>query len=117
MMGDVVDSELRSADDRPLGRVADAVAELGDDGRMRLVELVTGPEALAGRVWHPLRPLAHRLLHGRFDRRIPLAEVASIGPTVELRRPAAEYAVGRSDTWIADHLLRWIPGSGWRRER
>lgn len=117
VMRDLMDQELHSGDRRPLGRVADVVGELDDSGRLRLVELVTGPEALAGRVSSRLRPLAHRLLHGRFDRRIPLGEVAKVEPDVELRQPASAYPLGRSDAWIADHVLRWIPGSGWRRRR
>ena len=33
-------------------------------------------------------------------------------PNAFLRGKAADYPVGKSERWIADHLLRWIPGSG-----
>jgi hypothetical protein len=112
VMRDLVDGELLSSDGRSLGRVDDVVAVLEDDGSVRLVEIVTGPEALAGRVASRLRPLARRLLRGRLDSRIPLSEVDELGPTIRLRGPAASYRTGRSDQWIADHLLRWIPWSG-----
>jgi len=112
VMRDLMDGELRSADGHALGRVDDVAAELGDDGTLRLVDISTGPEALAGRVSSRLRPAARRLLRGRFDARIPLADVEEMGPTIRLRRPAAAYRTGRSDRWVAEHLLRWIPGSG-----
>jgi len=111
-MRDLMDGELLSSDGRSLGRVDDVSAELGDDGILRLVEIVSGPEALAGRVSSRLRPVARRLLGGRLDTRIPLADVEEMGPTIRLKRPADGYRTGRSDRWIAEHLLRWIPGSG-----
>ncbi len=55
----------------------------------------------------------HYLLRDRFDSRIPVSNVENFGPTLRLRKTAADYAVGQSDKWIADHILRWIPGSGY----
>ena len=112
VMRDLMDAQLESTDGRPLGRVDDLLAELDGDGRLRIVEVATGPEALAGRASSRLRPLVHRLLRGRLDARIPLTEIEELGPTIRLRGPATEYRAGRSDQWVADHLLRWIPGSG-----
>ncbi len=112
VMRDLMDGELLSSDGRSLGRVDDLAAELDDHGTLRLVEILTGPEALAGRVSSRLRPPVRRLLRGRFDTRIPLADVEELGPTIRLRRPADDYRTGRSARWIAEHLLRWIPGSG-----
>ena len=111
-MGDIMDMQLESSDGRPSGRVADIEAELRDDGALVLTQLVVGPEALSGRVASRLRPLAHRLLRGRFDHRIPVTEIEDVGPTVRLRGTAEDYGLGRSDRWIAEHILRLIPGSG-----
>jgi sporulation protein YlmC with PRC-barrel domain len=110
-MGDIMDMQLETSDGRHVGRVADIEAELREDGTLALTHLVVGPEALSGRVASRLRPLAHRLLRGRFDHRIPLAEIEEVGPTVRLRGTAEEYGLDRSDRWLAEHILRFIPGS------
>ena len=111
-MRDIMDSQLETRDKRKIGRVADIEAELRDDGTLVLTYLVTGPQALTGRVASHLRPIARFLLRDRFEHRIPLKEVENFGPTLRLRGKAKDYAVGQSERWIADHILRWIPGSG-----
>ena len=111
-MGDIMDMQLETSDGCHVGRVADIEAELRDDGALVLTHLVVGPEALSGRVGSRLRPLAHLLLRGRFDHRIPVTEIEDVGPTVRLRGAAEDYAAGRSDRWLAEHIVRFIPGSG-----
>jgi sporulation protein YlmC with PRC-barrel domain len=111
VMGDIMDMQLETSDGRHVGRVADIEVELRDDGALALTHLVVGPEALSGRVASRLRPLAHLLLRGRFDHHIPVAEIEEVGPTVRLRGTAAEYGLDRSDRWLAEHILRFIPGS------
>ena len=110
-MGDIMDMQLETSDGRHVGRVADIEAELCADGTLVLTHLVVGPEALGGRVASRLRPLAHLLLCGRCDHRIPVAEIEDVGPTVRLRGTAEEYGLDRSDRWLAEHILRFIPGS------
>lgn len=107
---DMLDSQLESADHLALSRVADIEMELQEDGRLVLTALLTGPQALAGRLAGSLRRACAFMLRNRFEVRLPLDEVASFGPTIHLRRKAEEYQVGRSERWIARHLLRWIPG-------
>src|SRR5438067_6586070 len=102
-MGDIMDMQLESSGGRHIGRVADIEAELRDDGTLALTHLVVGPEALSGRVASHLRPLTYRLLRGRFDHRIPVAEIEEVGPTVRLRGTAEEYGLDRSDRWLAEH--------------
>jgi hypothetical protein len=109
---DIIDSQLETRDGRRIGRVSDIEATWRDDGTLVLSSLVVGPQALAGRVATPLRSLFRFLLRDRFDNRIPLSDVEEFGPTLRLRRRAADYPVGQSEQWIADHILRWIPGSG-----
>jgi hypothetical protein len=53
------------------------------------------------------------LLRDRFEHRIPIDDIEDFKPTLHLRRNAADYKVGQSERWIADHILRWIPGSGY----
>ena len=110
-MGDIMDMQLESSDGRHVGRVADIEAEVREDGALMLTHLVVGPEALNGRVASRLRPLAHILLRGRFEHRIPVAEIEDVGPTVRLRGRAEENGLDRSDRWLVEHILRFIPGS------
>ena len=103
-VADILDSQLETRDKKNIGRFADIEAEWREDGTLVLTELITGPQALAGRVAKPLRSFFQRLLHNRFEQRISLAEVEEFGPTLCLHGNAKEYPVGQSD--------RWIPGSG-----
>jgi hypothetical protein len=114
VMRDIMDGELVTSDGRHIGRVDDIAAEWREDGRLRLVELLTGPQALAGRVASRLRPISARLLRNRFEHAIPIDEALEFGPDVKLRQPASAYDTGRSDEWIASRILRFIPGSGRR---
>ncbi len=112
LVRDVFDAQLESSDRRRLGRVADLEAIWDEDGRLRVVAIVVGPQALLGRLSYRLRSLAYRLLNERFQHRIPITEVDEIGPTVRLRRPAADYDVAAGDAWVAEHIIGRIPGSG-----
>ena len=107
---DILDSQLLTSDGRRIGRVADIEAEVRADDSLVLLYLVAGPQALAGRVNTRLRDLFRFFLRDRFEQRIPLSEVTKFGPTLHLRGNAKDYAVGQSDRWIAEHILRWIPG-------
>lgn len=112
LVRDILDGQLETRDHRKVGRVADVVAERDPDGTVRAVELRIGPEALAGRISPRLRMLVAKVLRGRFDHRIPVTEIAEVGPTIRLRGLSDDYAVGQADDWVARHILRWIPGSG-----
>ncbi len=112
VMRDIMDSQLETRDKRRIGRVADIEVEWRADGELVLKNIVTGPEALTGRVFSHVRPLARFLLRGHFEHSIPLGDVETFGPTLRLRKKAEDYRVGQSDQWIADHILRWIPGNG-----
>lgn len=111
---DIIDSQLETADHVPIGRVADIELEVGEDDTLILTNLLTGPQALAGRISPRLRALLRLLLRDRFESQIPLSEVVSFGPTLQLRKEASEYPVGRAERWIVRYILRWIPGSGYR---
>ncbi|SRR5579884_1598767 len=110
---DIIDSQLETSDDVEIGRVADIEAEYREDGSLVLVSLVSGPQALVARISPRLVPLAHWLFRDRFESCIAIDDVEYFGPTLRLCRRAKDYAVGRSEQWIAKYLLRWIPGSGY----
>ncbi|MEO7003189.1 MAG: hypothetical protein ABI068_15355 [Ktedonobacterales bacterium] len=78
-----------------------------------LTHLIAGPQALAGRVWEPLRPVARRIFHDRFEHWLPLAEVRSYGPTIRLSGVAREYGLGQADRWLARYVVRGLPGGGY----
>lgn len=113
-MRDIVDGLLKSADGIELGRVADVEAEWTEDGVARLTTLIVGPEALLARISSRLRPLARWLFRGRWEHRIPVEEVAELGPTITLRHNASHYSTGHADEWVYRHILRFVPGSGVR---
>jgi len=109
-MRDVVDGQLRTREGRRIGRVADVEVEWTASGLfMRTMNL--GLEAHAGRVSGPLSDLLHRMFHGRYEHRIAVDEIEEIGPNVMLKQTADKYDVGDADSWIRDHLFRFIPGS------
>lgn len=109
---EIIDSQLETRDDIEISRVADIEAEWREDGSLVLTDIMTGPQALAGRIARPLHSFFRILLQDRFEQRIPLHEVEDFGPTLRLRGNAADYPTGQSEKWIAHSILRWIPGSG-----
>lgn len=114
---DILDSQLETSDHIEIGRVADITVEVYDDGTVVLTHVITGPQALAGRVNLRLKPLFRFVLRDRFEHAIPMSELKEFGPTLYLHGKAKQYAVGQSERWIADHILRWIPGSGNAKDR
>ena len=108
---DILDSQLETRDKHSIGRVSDIEGEWQENGALIITHLVIGPQTLAGRVAEPLRTIVRFFLRDRFDNRIPLSDVENFGPTLQLHKMAAEYAVGKTDAWIANYILRWIPGS------
>jgi hypothetical protein len=111
---DIIDSQLETCDDIEIGRVADIEAEWREDGSLVLISLVSGPQALMARVSPRLTPFARWLFRDKFDHSIPISDVERFGPTLRLHGRADDYRIGSSEHWIAQYILRWIPGSGYR---
>lgn len=114
VMRDIVDIQMVSADSKEIGRVADIAGEMGADGSVELTDILTGPEALTGRLGTFLRPVAKHILHGRFETSIPLTELKAKGLVLRLKQDADAYRAGDSEGWIVEYILRFIPGSGYR---
>jgi hypothetical protein len=112
LVRDVFDGQLESLDGRRIGRVADLEAVWSDDGTLHIEAILVGPQVLLGRISYRLRGVAGRVLGERFLHRVPIEEVEELGPTVRLRKHARDYRVADGDRWVADHLLRYIPGNG-----
>ena len=113
--GDFLDSQLETADHIEIGRVAGMEAEWDKDGRLALVALLTGPQTLAGRVARPLRTLFRWIFHDHFDHAIPMSELAKVELVLHLRGNAADYPTGNTERWLTNHILRWIPGNGYKK--
>ena len=111
-MRDLADQQIRNADGRIVARVSSLEALWREDGELVLTHLRVGPQELAGRVWRRLFPVARFLLRDRFEHRVPMEEVDKIGLDINLRASADRYGLGRADQWVAEHVLRFIPGSG-----
>jgi hypothetical protein len=109
---DVVDAQLESLDGWRIGRVADLRAEWQPDGSLIVREFVIGPEAHAGRVARWAARLATRVFKGRHEYGVPVGDAEELGPTVRLSRKRTDYLHTRLDDWLADHVIRWIPGGG-----
>jgi sporulation protein YlmC with PRC-barrel domain len=112
---ELLDRQLVDKDGRLAGKVDDL--ELTDPGEdldpPRVMAILTGPEALAGRLrtrfgrW--LRQLSLRLLAPQGPSRVPVEQVEEIGSSIRLR-----VAVGRLGTgqgW-AGRLIGRLPGAG-----
>ncbi len=113
--GDFLDSQLESADHIEIGRVAGIEAEWREDGKLVLVALLTGPQALAGRVARPLYTFFRWIFHDHFDHAIPISELAKVELVLHLRNNAVNYPTGNIERWLTDYILRWIPGSGYKK--
>ena len=111
-MRDLVDMQLVTADGKRIGRVADVDCEWRTDGRLVLLCLRTGPQALARRFGGRFGRSARFVFRDRFERRIALDAIVEVGLEVRLRGRAEDYAVGQSERWLVAHVLRFIPGSG-----
>jgi sporulation protein YlmC with PRC-barrel domain len=109
LLRDIVDGQLRTREGRRIGRVADIELEWTARG-VFIRNLVLGPEAHLGRVWWRLGAAAARVLHGRREHTIDVAEIEEIGPNVMLRNTADHYDTGSTDDWIRKHIFRFIPG-------
>lgn len=110
-MHDIADGQLQSSDGHRLGRVADILCRLQDDGNLKAIALSLGPEACLRRIDSRLGRHAHRLFKGRFERSVEIGEVVGFGPTLRLREKADAYNFDDGDNWAAN-VIRFIPGSG-----
>src|SRR5215210_4144396 len=112
LVRDVMDGQLESSDGKRIGRIGDLEAELSEDGRLRVTAILVGPQVLLGRLSYRLRQPADRLLRGHFLQSVAIDEVEETGPTVRLRGPGDAYSTARGDRWVAERVLRFIPGHG-----
>jgi hypothetical protein len=112
VMRDLIDQQIVTADNRSVARVADVEAAWQEDGRLVLIGLCVGPQALARRVSGRLGPIARFLLREKFEHVIPMEEITGVSLDLRLRQNAVHFSVGQADDWVVNHILRFIPGNG-----
>ena len=103
----VLDHQLLDSEGRRCGNVDDLELEGVRDGTPRVVAILSGPPAWAGRGW--IGRLAARLASGPLVR-IPWEEVETIKSGVHLRKRAEELGLGRGDNH-ARRIVEKIPGA------
>ena len=103
----VLDHQLLDNEGRRCGKVDDLELEGVRNGDPRVVAILTGPPAWAGRGL--LGRLAARIASGPLVR-VPWEEVEAIEAGVHLRGPAGQLRLGRGDD-RARQLVEKLPGA------
>lgn len=113
---DVLDSEIRDAEDQPMGRVDGILAEIRDDAPPRVTFLEVSGVTLARRL-HPrlgprVRRLARRLspTRGR-PCRIPWTRVRELGRTIRVDMPGDVTPARAWERWLRKRVIGRIPGA------
>jgi hypothetical protein len=116
LVHDVLDAQLLDERDERIGRVDDLVLEWRDDGRIRLTDILIGGPARAQRLGAWARAISRVLNHGRrIEQRVskvPFGGVRRIADTVCLDIDGEKLPSSHVETWLRDHIVCHIPGSG-----
>jgi sporulation protein YlmC with PRC-barrel domain len=113
----LLDRQLLDMDGRYAGNVDDLdLAETGDGSPPYIRAILSGPEALGGRLGGRLGAwirAVHRRLHPDEEpgaAEIPFALVKRIGPQVELSASKRDLPVTRFEDWVREKISK-IPGA------
>jgi sporulation protein YlmC with PRC-barrel domain len=106
----LLDRQLLDSDGRRCGKVDDLAFE-GEPGEpLRLVALVSGPEAWRHSGRGGLGWLAARLFRGDRTIHIPVDAIDEVGSAITLNRTAADLGLAHGEE-LAAQVVRRIPGS------
>ena len=114
----LLDRQLVDRNRRLVGKVDDLELEESDDGPPRIVAILAGPGALAGRLGGRLgrwtEAIANRLRSGDADHpaRIPFGLVSNIGNAVDLAADGHDLETDQVEQLVRDHFIDHIPGAG-----
>jgi sporulation protein YlmC with PRC-barrel domain len=112
----LLDRQLVDRRGRLVGKVDDLELELGGDGAVLVIAILSGPGTLAQRMgfrrYGAWVQRAHRLLLGSDadPAWIPFTKVSKIGNHVDLAADQEELATQSSHRWVVDHVIGRIPG-------
>jgi sporulation protein YlmC with PRC-barrel domain len=113
---DLLDRQIVDRDGSPVGKVDDVELGTGDDGVVRVTALLTGQQALGGRLGGVLgkwiTAIAARLDVDRAGpRRIGYDLVAHVDSAVHLSVRHDLLAPPALEAWLEEHLIGRIPGA------
>lgn len=107
----LLDRQIVDRDGEPVGKVDDVELTRDDDGGLRVTALLVGPRALGERMGGVLG----RWMAGALSpppRRIDMDLVASVESAVTLSVKRELLPDSPVESWLRDHLIARIPGSG-----
>jgi sporulation protein YlmC with PRC-barrel domain len=114
---DLLDRQILDRDGQDVGKVDDVEFRVGDDGVPYLAALLVGPQPLGRRLggwlgrW--VAGVAARLDRDRSGPvRIPYAQVDHIDSAVWLTVRREMLPQPQLETWLREHVIVRIPGSG-----
>ena len=119
---DLLDRQIVGTDGALLGKVDDLELLEDEEGRLQVTALLVGPDPLGRRLnrrrggW--LRSIANRLDSSPTPgvRRLDYALVVDVGSAVTVTLPVDAEPVSALESWMADHIIRRIPGSAHESE-
>ena len=117
LVHDVLDVQLVDRLGHKIGRVDSLVLALEDGRPPRVATILIGGPERARRVGRWAVALGRMLravgrVRGGGVSAIPFAAVRCIGDTIKLDVDGESLEAGRLEGWLAEHVIRRIPGSG-----
>jgi sporulation protein YlmC with PRC-barrel domain len=121
LVHDVLDAQLLDRRKQRIGRVDDVALELRPGQPLRVATVLVGGPVRARRigrvaVWinHLLRAIGRVRSPG--VSRIPFTAVRTIGDMIELDVDGDTLESGHAERWLAEHVVRFIPGAEGERK-
>ena len=117
LVHDVLDAQLLDRHRRKIGRVDSLVLTLADGRPPRVTAILVGGPVRAERIGRWMQRLARAMRAlGRVRRQgvsvIPFDQVRCIADTIQVEVDGEELEAGHLEAWLAEHVVRHIPGSG-----
>jgi hypothetical protein len=107
----VMDRQLIDSEGRRCGKVDDLELEGAPGEEVKVVAIVSGPEAWRAGKHGPIGWITARLFGGSdATALVHLDTIDELGPVIKLKLPAAELQLGQGDDRAAEFVRR-IPGS------
>ncbi|MET0144714.1 MAG: hypothetical protein ABW328_08030 [Ilumatobacteraceae bacterium] len=114
----LLDHQLRDRDGRLCGKVDDLeLTRSADTGTVYVTAILSGPGRLLYRLgrrrlggWLQQTAVAAEVPSDPGEGRIPMDQIASFGPIVQLTVPADQLASDAGEHWARDHVIAHIPG-------
>jgi len=111
----LLDRQVVDREGRLVCKVDDLELERGADGALYVAAVLVGPRAWAPRIGGRLgvwfSSVAERLAR-REMKRIDFALVEDIGSSIKLSADRAALDAEPLETWVRDHVISRLPGSG-----